>query len=579
MAGSNFFFEETSPGLYGHTVGTNQKVDFSGSPEVLLPAGQAGSTATTIVVAASNSLHTVADYICTGTNDQTTINTAIGALPAGGGRILLLEGTYNLGGAVVINKSNVSLEGQGMATILKLANSTNTDCVQIGDGTNTYTNIYIKNLLVDGNMANQTTGANGINLRSTTNYCAIRECTIQNTIFNNINFEGTSYYTIIENNYLLNTKAGQGYANISSNSTEGFGIFKNNYCSGADGNGIFMNGGGGEGDTIEGNVILNLTGGYAITTSIRSRTEGNLIKLSGVSTANGIYDNQGQNDIFCNIIYCTNNPTTNYSNGLIFSASSYTNIIGNILYVDTGNTAPVYAINPNSTDVVCADNFVYFNTSFAHLGIINESTNQVIINNNVKMNGSAANSVGIQCYGDESNISGNRINGFAIALTTQAFSQTINNNKISNSLSGVLITNAQNCSISNNVFDTVSGYGIEALNTVQKTGFSICGNTFSFMGGDGIYLQGITQSSISNNVLRLGTTTNAIFVTSTGTAYSVYNTIIGNNISSSGVITNGIKENSVNDGPNIINGNIIKNCTNPIVTANVSTDISHNITA
>ena len=67
----------------------------------------------TITVAAANSNRAAADYVCTGTNDQTTINSAIAALPSTGGKIVLLEGTYNCSGVISVNKANVTIEGMG----------------------------------------------------------------------------------------------------------------------------------------------------------------------------------------------------------------------------------------------------------------------------------------------------------------------------------------------------------------------------------------------------------------------------------------------------------------------------------
>lgn len=72
-----------------------------------------GPRAGTVVVAASNSVAGGADYTCTGTNDHTTINTAIASLPAAGGRVLLRAGLYTLAGEILIQRSNVTLEGEG----------------------------------------------------------------------------------------------------------------------------------------------------------------------------------------------------------------------------------------------------------------------------------------------------------------------------------------------------------------------------------------------------------------------------------------------------------------------------------
>lgn len=103
----------------------------------------------TIVVAASNSTtrgKTRADYTCTGTGDQATIQTAISALPATGGCIILLEGTYNLSGGISLI-ANTLLQGQGRSTILKLANGTsgNTRLISGAHGAT------VCDLAIDGN--------------------------------------------------------------------------------------------------------------------------------------------------------------------------------------------------------------------------------------------------------------------------------------------------------------------------------------------------------------------------------------------------------------------------------------------
>lgn len=80
---------------------------------------------TTITISSSTSKHMLTtDYYCSGTNDQTVINNAISALPSTGGKIVLLEGTYNISGTITIKKQNVTLQGLGRNVILKMATST-----------------------------------------------------------------------------------------------------------------------------------------------------------------------------------------------------------------------------------------------------------------------------------------------------------------------------------------------------------------------------------------------------------------------------------------------------------------------
>ncbi len=64
------------------------------------------------------------DYLCDGTADDVQINAAIAALPAGGGEIVLLDGTYTLTGSITISKAKVTLRGNGANTILTCASGT-----------------------------------------------------------------------------------------------------------------------------------------------------------------------------------------------------------------------------------------------------------------------------------------------------------------------------------------------------------------------------------------------------------------------------------------------------------------------
>ena len=82
----------------------------------------------TIVVGASDSKYYSdnnysANYKCTGTADQGQINSAIAALPSSGGKIVLLEGTYNISGSINVNKPNITIEGMGNGTVLKTSSN------------------------------------------------------------------------------------------------------------------------------------------------------------------------------------------------------------------------------------------------------------------------------------------------------------------------------------------------------------------------------------------------------------------------------------------------------------------------
>ena len=124
------------------------------------------------------------DYLCDGTADQTEINAAITALPATGGEVVILDGTYNITAKINVAKNNVSIRGNGNATILKrMFNSS------VAEGVITLTSrsgCKIANLQVDGNKTSYTNGYNhGIYLSSSSN----------NTVTGNTCIRGTGLTT------------------------------------------------------------------------------------------------------------------------------------------------------------------------------------------------------------------------------------------------------------------------------------------------------------------------------------------------------------------------------------------------
>jgi len=59
-----------------------------------------------------------ADYVCDGIDDEMEINAALDACPAGGGEVVLLEGTYYLTSIVNVGDKKV-LRGQGYGTLIR----------------------------------------------------------------------------------------------------------------------------------------------------------------------------------------------------------------------------------------------------------------------------------------------------------------------------------------------------------------------------------------------------------------------------------------------------------------------------
>ncbi len=139
------------------------------------------------------------DYLCDGTDDNVEINAAIAALPNTGGEIIILDGTYNLVAKIDVNKNNVSLRGNGGATILKrMWDSTSSEGVIT---LTSVTNCLICNLCVDGNKTVYTANYNsGIWLLSNCSNNTITANTCKNNYFGLYLTSNSNSNTISENN-------------------------------------------------------------------------------------------------------------------------------------------------------------------------------------------------------------------------------------------------------------------------------------------------------------------------------------------------------------------------------------------
>lgn len=145
------------------------------------------SNAATIFVAASNAsvaskawAAATGGFVCDGTADEYEINLAIAALPAGGGKVLLSEGTFTL--AARINNTtqdNIVLEGVGRgATIITAVNASTIDSVMVRISGRS--DCSVRRLSIDGNKANQTILLCGLYLENCNN-CDVEDVAILDT--------------------------------------------------------------------------------------------------------------------------------------------------------------------------------------------------------------------------------------------------------------------------------------------------------------------------------------------------------------------------------------------------------------
>ena len=178
--------------LFGYTM-----IRYNGGAgywELLYSQGQvqAMSRGSTVLVAASNATvrsSVAADYVCSGANDDVTIQSAITYLSGltNGGSLILSEGTFNITTNIIV-ASNVNISGQGNATILKRMSGSLAQVIQVN---NAVVNFKLSNFTIDGNGGTYTPASSyGIN------------CT------NNTSNTGSVYDTIISKNHI----GGNAYA-------------------------------------------------------------------------------------------------------------------------------------------------------------------------------------------------------------------------------------------------------------------------------------------------------------------------------------------------------------------------------
>lgn len=374
--------------LYPKTSGDQVIMSDSSTLEAKLATIKGKSS--TLIVAASNSSaagKASADYVCAGTNDHTTINSAITALGVNGGKVVLLEGLFAIAASILLT-NNVTIEGQGNGTLLQVPNANNTSfgVFQNADATNGNSGLTIANLRVDGNKANNTANnqagviltkvsgsyvqnvtasncrAQGISLSgSTGNRIAGNTC--QSNTQSGISLSASSDNTVMNNVSMLNGSVGIFGFSVSNNNTITGNIFKSNVQVGISitsgkgntisGNTVMGNGSSGislsgasplcDNNTITGNTCIGNLNGITLSSASNCAIAGNTcqgnlqygISMSGTASNNTISANT-----------CVENNQANgaYDNITIIASASNNNIQGNTCRQGALTNKPRYGI-------------------------------------------------------------------------------------------------------------------------------------------------------------------------------------------------------------------------------------------
>jgi parallel beta-helix repeat protein len=288
--------------------------------------------ATKIVAASDSANPSQADYQGDGTGDDEEIEDAIAALPAGGGVVYLLEGTYYIGDGVGgppidcsiedgidIIKSNVTIIGAGKSTILQRAcdTGTNDGVIIVGDGGTAVSGVTIADLSIDGVKATYIGEENiGIYFNNAVTYSTIRN-------------------TYVHDNY------GMGIYLYGETTANTHNLIQGNDVRNNDRWGIQIRSS--LNNTITGNNIEgNFSSGIYLYTSPNNTITGNNIEGTS-STGIYIYFSSDNNTI------TGNNIEGNGSHGISFSTSSNNTVTGNKIH-DNGGSGSSDSISVSNSD-------------------------------------------------------------------------------------------------------------------------------------------------------------------------------------------------------------------------------------
>jgi parallel beta-helix repeat protein len=295
------------------------------------------------IVAANNSSaaqKTSADYVASGTNDHTTIQSALDA--AAGGKIYLLEGTYNVTDTIKI-PNNTALVGAGRNTLIQLGNingQTKNVIEQQDTGTTTPEGITIRDLRIDGDSTTNATGTmHGIALAYVgggSGSTARNGATISNVHVLNMRTYGIYLNNSPNGTLTGNTIQGNAGTGIYMSASNRLNVTNNTIQSNA-GSGIWL--AGSQYDVISANnIITNGGAGIGLNGSSANNTisDNNLYNNTGSSTNSSIsLASSNSNHVTSNTI----NDTAGTGYAISVDSASATNYLSDNIFSGTGATS------------------------------------------------------------------------------------------------------------------------------------------------------------------------------------------------------------------------------------------------
>lgn len=273
-----------------------------------------GAMTATVVVAAADSLNqAAANYVCDGTADNVEVQAALDALPATGGEVVLLEGTYYIEAAINLN-SYQKIRGLGHNTILTTTTANMVILSAIGAFGSELTHIEIADLQIDGD-----------NVADCGIYFEYVNYSLIQNVYSHDNTAGGvmaglivyySHYNKIIDNILQSNMFG-AFLDVSN-----YNIFSENSFQGNGAQGL----------------AVGLHGGCYINLIVNNIFDGN--GFDGLGVANSDHNVIEDNEFFEN-----SQDTTNTYDDIILAGSDYNLIQGNLCRAGNLANVPRYGIN------------------------------------------------------------------------------------------------------------------------------------------------------------------------------------------------------------------------------------------
>lgn len=334
-----------------------------------------GAVNVTVTVAVQgSSIHAVgADYLVPvgSTTAQTIINTAIAAaVAAGGGEVLLLEGTYVCSDVINLS-SNITLSGMGANTIIKFTDSLSVSKNLIQNTTLTVPgnkNMIIKDLTLDGNRTKQSAGTMvGIGMQNCTDTTGRN--IIRNVFIKNFRSYGIWFGTM--KNIIVDKVVISGCDNGLYGGSSTLQVSNSTFTTGVVGILLY---GGSDSVVSSCDCFSNTQTGVALTNScLRTAITGCTLYNN---TQNGLYISGSS--------YTTISGNTFRNNGTagcnVVSSSLYTNIVGNSAYKN--NQGIIVTSSSHYCAIAC--NTVSYSSGY---GILASAAGLDISSNAVYMSG------------------------------------------------------------------------------------------------------------------------------------------------------------------------------------------------